>query len=213
MRGRWMWSLVVVAAAGVAGCAPAAEQPGDTIEAYVRAVKARDAEAIWALMDEDARLGLDEDAFEAFIEAHYDSILEQAQALEERADGAQATIEAEVPVASSRSAQLTWREGAWYMAQPVPTGQRQDTPRDVLNAFIAALQERSLDDMLALLSQNRRGAVVGEFDVLREQIAAGLDGELVTRGDRAVLKLDNGDRIVLIREEGKWHIEGFERGE
>lgn len=194
-------------------CAQTAAPPQSVIERYTEAVSAHDHGVVWELLDEDARLGLDEEEFAAFFEANYDLIREQADALSKGGQDVDAHIDAQVDLADHRVASLTWQDDRWFLTEAVPTGSGQQTPRDTLAAFVIALDGKDLDSLLTLMSHNRRGALVGEFKALRQGIVSSLDGGLVTRGDRAVLKLDNGDKVVLVREEGQWRIEGFERAQ
>lgn len=197
----------------LAACAQTASPPQSVIERYASAVADHDHDAVWELLDEDARMGMDEDEFEAFFEANHALIQEQADALVRGSRDVDVQIDALVELGDHRTASLTWQQDQWFLTEAVPTGTGQQTPRDTLAAFIAALDSKDLDNMLTLLSRNRRGALVGEFRALRQSIVASIDGGLVTRGDRAVLKLDNGDKVILVREEGEWRIEGFERAQ
>lgn len=205
-------ALCVVCCVVCVGCASGAPHPRDAVEAYLAAVEARDASAVYAMLDESARMDMNAEAFERYFDEHYDDILVQSKALAARvASQEQALeVEAQVPVAGS-VAPVTWAEGRWYLAGESPTGAALETPRDTLEALLRALTTRDLERVMGLLSQEQRTVYVQEMDALRGSLVESLDNNLITNGDTAVLPLDNGDKILLVREAGVWKIQGYEQ--
>ncbi len=208
------WGVMFIVAVGLWGCASdRTPHPTGAIEAYKAAVEDRDAAEVWGLLDESARMGLDEDGFAAYFEQHYDAIRDQSRRLARRVevDGA-LQIEAQVPVAGS-VAPVVWVEGGWFLGRESPTRSSQDTPRDTLEALLRALAARDLEGAMTLLSHERRTVYIQEMDALASGLGGSIDNAIVTDGDSAVLPLDNGDRVLLIREDGVWKLQGYEQAE
>ncbi len=212
---RWMKVLVgAVMAAALVGCASGAPHPLDTIEAYRQAVEDKDAKAVYKMLDESARMGMDEEAFAEYFKLHYSDIRAQAKVLEKRAskdDGLK--IEAQVPVAGS-VAPVVWQDEQWFLARETPTRASQDTPRDTLEALLRALDARDLESVMGLLSLQQRTVYVQEMDVMRDSLEQGLGQHaIITNGDTAILPLANGDKIILVREGGAWKLQGYEQSQ
>ncbi len=209
-RAPHLIALLALAAA-LAGCAAHAPPPQETVNAWIDAVQRDDPEAAWDLLDEGARQGMTRASFDAFFKKHRGDLLARANQLQARADQATARVEAQLPLDPQHTLALRHSDAGWRLASVDPDGLQQHTPRDTLASFVGALDARDLDTLLALMSEERRVGLLGELDDLREQIARHLDQDLVTRGDRAVLQLDGGDRLLLVRRDGRWHIESLER--
>lgn len=210
-RRRPLLASLALAAVAVSGCAAHAPPPQQTVEAWIDAVQREDAEAAWDLLDDSARQGMTRDSFDAFFKKHHAELVVRANQLQARADQATARVEAQLPLDPQHTLALRHSDAGWRLASVDPDGLQQHTPRDTLASFVGALDARDLDTLLALMSEERRVGLLGELDLLREQIARHLDQDLVTRGDRAVLQLDGGDRLLLVRRDGRWHIESLER--
>lgn len=210
VMGAVLTTAVLVLAAG---CGERVLHPADTIEAYRSAVDARDAGAVYAMLDESARMGMDEEAFEEHFEAHYDAIRAQARRMARAASQEGALrVEAEVQI-SGGIAPVVWADGDWALARETPTRSSQDTPRDTLLALLQALDARDLEGLVALLSHERRTVYIQELDVLRDGLKDGLGNAVITTGDTAVLPLNNGDKVLLVREDGVWRVQGYEQAE
>lgn len=208
---RWLSAPLLAAALLGAGCATTAPPPEVAVTAWAEAVQRRDADAAWDLLDEEARQGMTRESFEVLFEHHHPALLQQAELLLTRAEEVTPRITAEVPLPSQRAVTLQWSDAQWRLASTTPAGLQQDTPRAALASFAAALDRRDLDALITLMSEERRVALVGEFSLLRQQIEAHLDRDLVVRGDRAVLKLSTGDRVLLVRKDGQWRVDGLEK--
>ena len=204
--------LACLATLGVGCGAERAESPVASIEAYHRAVADRDSDTVYALLDDDARLGMDPETFSVWFHKNHGVVLEQAQDLLTRAREGDVQVRATVDVAQGQTADTTWVDGRWYLASQAPARGAQETPRATLAAFRRALQAKDLADVLRLLSAERRAEYLSELDVLAGALGTGLDNAIVTNGDTAVLPLDNGDKVVLVREDGVWKVHGYEQG-
>ena len=211
-KNRIMSAAVVSFLCLLLGCAQRAPEPQDTLEAYRDAVLDGDASAVYALLDESARMGMDEEAFADYFRENSAAISDQSAALIERASAGGLDVEAQVPV-EGFVAPVVFFEGRWFLAREEPTRSRQDTPRDTLDALFRMLSSRDLEGVVGLLSDERRTVYVQELDVLRDILSQSIDNVIVTDGDAAVLPLENGDRVLLVREDGVWKLQGYEQSE
>jgi hypothetical protein len=207
-------TLLLALTAATAACTTTrAAHPADTVKAYHRAVHDRDSDAVYALLDEDGRLGMDPETFARYFESHYDGIVVQAdQLLAGAGDGDDIEVHAAVPLEAGQEAELVWRRDSWWLAQTAPTRGAQASPQQTLDAFRSALAGRNLDATLALLSTERRGAYLAELDLFRKSMERTDGEEIVTNGDTAIVALDGGDKLILVREDGVWRVHGWEAG-
>jgi hypothetical protein len=173
-------------------------------------VERQDAEAVYALLDEEARMGMDREAFAAWFARHQEAIQEQARELAARAGEDRFQIDAVVPVSSGQEAQAGWFAGGWYLTREAPARAAQGTPREALEALLAALREEDAQALLRLMSAARRAEFLREMELVGVHLEESLEGAIITQGDSAELLLKNGDRVRLAREDGLWKISGYE---
>lgn len=203
--------ICLLLALGLGACSTQrVSHPVDAVDAYCRAVEREDADAVYAMLDEEARMGMDREAFEAWFARHHESILEQAQELKAQARAEAFEVEAAVPVRGGQEARVGWFDGGWYLTQEVPARSAQSTPRETLEALQQAIEEEDLEELLRLLSADLRGQYLRELQALGSRTRDSQDKAIVAHGDQADILLDNGDRILLVREEGVWKISGYE---
>ena len=189
------------------------DHPSEALTTYSEAVRAKDSDAVYGMLDESTRMGLDAGDFASYFERNYDEILEEAEALDARNEEDAVQVEAELPVGYGRTAKMTYSDGRWRLADKQPMAYGQQTPRDAVVAFVTALDESNFHSVLALLSTDRRSIYVGELVALRKTIEQGLESGIVTRGNRAILALDGGGRIILVREGDAWKIREFQQNQ
>lgn len=200
-------------ALGLGACSTTrAEHPVDAVKAYHQAVQDRDPDAVYALLDEDGRLGMDPETFARYFERNYDGIAHQAdQLLAGAADGDDIDVKARVPLPAGEEAELVWQRGSWWLASTTPSRGAQASPQQTLDAFRSALAGRNLDATLGLLSTERRSAYLAELELFRKSLE-GEDAEIVTNGNTAIVALTGGDKLILVREDGVWRVHGWEQG-
>ncbi len=186
------------------------EHPMEAVTAYCRAVDKRAGQEVYELLDEDARMGMDRDAFLAWFERNYESIKEQSDELSRKAHKKDMDVKASVPVVSDKDAQVVWREGGWFLAEQAPTRSTWSSPRETLAALREALHEQDLEELMRLLSQERREAFLRELTVLEDKLQDSDAEAIVAHGDSADLILENGDRLRLVREGGLWKVQAYE---
>ncbi len=205
-------TLLALVVALSAGCTTMrAAHPKDTVQAYHRAVQDRDSDAVYALLDEDGRMGMDPETFARYFDANYDGIMIQAdQLLRGVADGDTLEVSAAVPLPAGEKAELVWKRDSWWLAQTAPTRGAQASPQQTLDAFRSALAGRNLDATLALLSSERRNAYLAELELFRKSMERADGEEIVTNGDTAIVAMEGGDKLILVREDGVWRVHGWE---
>lgn len=202
---------LLAAALFATACTATADRPADTVAAYAEAVRTGDADAAYDLLDDTARGEMSREAFHAFFETHRAALVQDAAKVGSIAAETPMAITGEVPVSGRAEASVAYIDGQWLIDDPSPAARHQATPRDALVAFAAALDESNFAEVLPLLSGRQRAAYGSELQTLRESITRAIDKNIVTDGNRAVLALDGGDKIILIREDGEWRIQEFQQ--
>lgn len=206
--------FILAVAMTAAGCATTrADHPKDAIRSYHQAVEDRDADAVYALLDDEGRRGMDPETFARYFEENYDAISLQADQLLAGSERDQELrVHAKVPLPAGEQAELVWRSDNWWLAQTAPTRGAQASPQQTLDAFRSALAGRNLDATLALLSTERRSAYLAELELFRKSLEGAEGEEIVTNGDTAIIALSGGNKLILVREDGVWRVHGWEAG-
>jgi hypothetical protein len=154
---------------------------------------------------------MDPETFAQHFDGKYDAILRQARELRARMDAPDPLeIRALVPTGPGELAELHWREGAWWLARTAPVRGAQESPQQTLDAFRAAIDSRNLDAALALLSSETRARYLAELDAIGAALAEG-EASVIASGDVAVVLLQNGDQLHLVREDGVWRVERIQQ--
>lgn len=199
-------SLALALGLVMAGCTAGVADPASTLDEYVDAVRGKDGDTVYELLDESTRRGMSREEFNVYLEEHYDSVLDEAETMNTALTAGPVKVVAELPVGAARTATLTYADGRWAMADDQLVTASQKTPYQAVAAFIAALDESNFEVILGVLGTDRRAEVVGEIVALRQAVAQGLRDGIVIRGDRAILSLDGGSRLILGREAGAWKV-------
>lgn len=192
----------------LAGCAAggaAVARPEATVEAYVRAVRAGDAQAAYALLDEATRSTLTPEDLARLMEENREELQEQGEELERRL-GRGVEARAEVALPSGEEAVLVLEDGRWQLDGDVLGSPTLRTPRDAVMALRRSLMRRSLPGVVRVLARQPRAELEAEIERVLEETADELDLEYEVRGNTARVRTTGGREIQLIREAGEWRI-------
>lgn len=207
----WIAAAALCAVAfGAVGCGATATTrttplPSATLAAWSRAVASRDARAAWALLDDDARGGLDEARFAALFVENRAELEGQAQAIAARAREP-VVAQARVVLVDGEVVVLVLEDGAWRIDGGVLSAPGLRTPEDAVASLRRALQRRSLPGVLRVLARTTRGDVEAELTRLLDATEDPADLEIEVQGDNAVVRLTGGAHIQLVRESGEWRV-------
>ena len=209
VRAAWL----AVAAAAIAACAQAGagEQTSAAvvIEAYLDAVAADDPRAAYELLSERER---EMTSYGEFERAWRESPAERqraARALRERAEDVEER--AVVTLGDGEPVHLSRRGADWRLDAP-PTNRRlAPTPADAVARFADAIAERSVSDVLRILTDERRDTLAGRIESLDAGLNRHRDAPLERLSeDRAALEWhDDGARyrIILRRQGDEWRVD------
>lgn len=211
MERMFVGSLILIAILGLESCASSGvEHPQSAVSAYCDAVRAKDAAAVYALLDEDARLGMQWPEFALWFDKNHALILEQAEELAQSQDASSVQVKGSVPLTGGIQAEVTWHNGKWLLAREVPTHTSWGSPAEAIEAFQGSLRAQDLEGVMRMLSEERRAAYLREMDLLDLMLAEKKGQSLVVRSNTAVLHLANGDKIFLVKERGSWKIHDYQ---
>lgn len=209
----WIATAFVLCAAGLGatGCAAAsttahvAPVPNVALAAWSRAVAAHDVDAAWALLDDDARGGLDRVRFRALFAENRAELEAQARAMSARS-AEPLTAQARLVLVDGEVVVLVLEGGAWRIDGGVLDAPGLRTPEDAVAALRRALQRRSLPGVLRVLARTTRGDVEAELARLLDATSDPADLEVEVQGDSADVRLTGGAHIRLVREAGEWRV-------
>lgn len=188
------------------GAGPRVEGPSGTVRAYAAALSRADADAAWALLDEDARRGRAAAEHAALMAQNADELATQAEALERAAGTEAVEARARVPLRSGETIVLVLEDGQWRIDGGVLDAAGLGTPLDAVAAFRRALMRRDLDGVERVLSRQTRAEWEEEVRRLVESTADLDDLEVEIQGNRARVRTTGGGSIELVRESGEWRV-------
>lgn len=179
--------------------------PSETLDSYVAAVRNRDGDRAYALLDDETRAALPRSRFDELMEQNRAELIEQADRIREAgADGVVAT--ARLPLRNGQSVELVLEEGQWSIEGTFLGAPVLRTPRDAVLALRAALSRRSLRGLERVLARQPRAEIEADIEALLEDTADQLDLSIEIRGDRARVRTTSGRELVLVREAGEWRV-------
>lgn len=211
MERRWHVPARLLCAAWlcvVGGCARGeaarVTDPAQSVAALRTALEHDDADAVYALLDPELRASLDRASFERLWRETPTERRELFEALRDT-DG-QLRARASVAFDSGEEVGLVLDDGQWRIAGGVLDAAALQTPEDALRALHLALERRSLDGLLRVLSAERRATWQAAFEATLEATADSADLQVEVRGDTAEVRTTGGGVILLVREAGEWHV-------
>lgn len=197
--------IAMLAFAGCGGAGARVEPPATAVTEYVGAVRAGDAEAAYALLDEQTRAEVPFDEFRALMRHNRAELADQAEELEQlAAQGVRAR--ARVPLETGETVALVLEEGRWVIDGGVLDAPALRTPRDAILSLRRALRRRSLRGMERVLARQPRAEIEAEIERLLEETADEQDLRIEVQGNRARVVTTSGREITLVREAGEWRV-------
>lgn len=189
-------------------CVDHVPDPHSARDAYVKAIKRRDVDALYALGSERSHRAISREQFRATAERNWKELDARALAF----SNAQTVVEAKVEnrYDDGESAFLTYDGTRFYVAAAgaIPGGAL--SPSQALADFRRSLARRNFDAMIRVLSPDTRARVERDLETLVSGLTQpdSLPAEVV--GDIANVEVPGGHRVRLRRDRGYWFVEEFE---
>ena len=182
--------------------------PRSAASAYAEAAARGDAEAIYAMLDNESRRSMTIDDVRKMISLERAELADQSKAI--RSPQADVKAMARVKFADGEDAVLEVKDGKYFVASAdaLPTGAR--TPAQVLEKLRRVLARRSYAGLMRVLTDNARSAMENDLRSLVQGLenAEGLDVQQT--GDTAVVNIPGGHLVKLRREGGTWRVEDID---
>lgn len=202
MRG--LLTALLVLAIGCAG-ASAVTPPQATVDRYLKAIDAGNADAAYALLSEQRRNEIDLAQFKARFTDTRAELTERAAQL--RDTGQRAQAEATVELQNGETVRLVLERGQWRIAAGLLDATSLRTPVDAVRTLRQVLLRRDLAGLLSLLTRDERTSWEAALGRIIESTADPLDWETDIRGDEATVRTTGGGVILLRRESGRWRVQ------
>ncbi len=213
-------ALAAALAFAVIGCGGAVHEkttagtPAPQLHAWADAVKHDDPRGAYALLSPDQQKKTAYAEFERRWKETKPERDAQAAALESGLNDAPSLGErATVKLSDTKTTTLVHERGEWHMETPLLGATRASSPQDALKLFAAALEDRSLDGALRLLTSTRRDGLNELLTLFITGVKTHAGGEMVVTGDRATMQWNDGKRrwkITLRQEGGEWKIDDID---
>lgn len=210
-------ALAAVLLLGCVGRAsPAVDTPASAgVRQYIAALQSDDPRDAYAMLAAEVRAEL---SYDEFARAWADTGVEreaQARELEEALRGEpEIPASAAIELADGKTIHLVHEDRRWRLVSAIVSRSHAARPHDAVESFAAALADRSVDDLLAVLTTRRRDGVRRQLDAFVDSLQAHLasaDHEIYLVGDdRAELEWGSNGvsyKLVLRREEGEWRVD------
>ena len=210
----------VLALAPLAGCG--ASSPQRTLEGYAGAIAERDATQAYQSLSPELRETLPIEEFTLRFEQRYmDDHATASKALLQIADQP-AFVDAMLPYSEFDTLQMSLTPEGWQIENGVFNFYAQRTPRETLNSFIRAIEQRKYAVLLGFLSEeiaeySDRESIQKQFEEnpaqtqeLLSRLKQNLANEIEQRGNRASMFYSNQKSVDFIKENGSWKIEDLD---
>jgi hypothetical protein len=171
----------------------------------VEAVRSGDADAAYALLDDETRAAVTLPDFRRLMTENQAELAEQVDELSRRADRGIEAI-AQVPLDDGESVALVLENGRYRLDGDVVGSATLRTPRDAVLALRRALRRRSLSGVARVLARQPRAELEAEIERVLEETADELDLQYEVRGNVAHVRTTGGREIHLVREAGEWRV-------
>lgn len=179
--------------------------PQPTVDRYLKAIDAGDADATYALLSAERRAHVSEAQFRARFDDTRTEINERTERI--RSTGTRAEAEATVELDNGDSVKLVLEGGQWRIAAGLLDASALRTPVDAVQTLRRVLLRRDLAGLLSLLTREERANWEATFGRIIESTADPLDWETQIQGDEASVRTTGGDVIILRREAGRWRVQ------
>jgi hypothetical protein len=191
----------------VAGCGAAATpvRPDETLARYVAAVDTGDSDAAYDLLSAAQRAAVSRQEFAAAFRANRAELRAQARALRRLAPR-DVPVTSEVAYADGESATVALEGAEWRIAGGVADAHSLRSPRETLRSLRRALERRSFDSVMRILSRRSRSQIDDELRRLVDGLSAAEHLDVAVDGDHARVEYAPGHGIDLVREDGEWRV-------
>jgi hypothetical protein len=206
--------LVLCLLAGCARGGASTDAPArDLVQRYSSALAANDPRAAYALLADAVKKSVPYEEFERRWRDREVERKRQAGSLKGLLDeGAQSGERGRLTTSDGRSTELVRETGGWRLEAPLLSSSRAATPEEVLRQLSGAVEERSIDAILATLTNARRERLTELLGAFAAGLRVHAGDTVDVSGDRATLTWSDGTRrfrVVLRREEGAWRVDDF----
>ncbi len=194
-----------------AGCARGASipDPRGAAEAYAAAADRGDSDAIYGMLTERSRATTSKAEVQASVGSARAELRDQAAEIRKAAPSIVAV--ARVRFDDGSEASLSYEEGRFRVASAGVLPGGGSTPEEALAALRETLQRRSYPALIRVLTPEVRASVEAQLRGLVEALADPSAAQLPsTSGDELDVKLKDGHRVKLRRENKIWYVENFE---
>jgi hypothetical protein len=195
---------------GALGCTSAASIPDPKVaaEEYAGAAERGDADALWGMLSKRSRATMSKAEVDKIVHDAKLELVDQAKAVRAAAGGIIAV--ARLRFEDGSEASLTLKDGKFWVAT---TGMLSggSTPEEALAGLRDTLKRRSYPALLRLLTPALRAAVEAQLKGLVEALENPSALQIPPgAGEEVEVKLSNGHKVKLRREQGTWYVENFE---
>jgi predicted nucleic acid-binding Zn-ribbon protein len=183
--------------------------PRAAADAYADAASRGDADAIYDMLDEDARRALTREDVRKLVADQRKELADQAKAI--RSTEARVQASARIRFADGEDAVLDLSENGHFLvasADALPAGAR--TPTQALDQLRRVLARRSYAGLLRVLSTPTRSAMENDLRSLVEGLENPEELDVQQSGETATVRVPGGHLILLRREGGTWRIDDID---
>lgn len=198
--------LSILAVLTISGCASATRvgHPDHVLQRYVEALESSPAEA-YELLSRSQRHRLTPEEFQQASQEYSDEV--QAQVRQLRLQLAEPIpVHAEVRLSSGEVVTLVLEGGHWRIADGASGAVALASPLQTVRALRRALQRRSYQSLLRVLSREARSQVEDELTRITEGLDNEEDLRIEVTGNRARVVYDDNHFVELVREDGLWVV-------
>jgi hypothetical protein len=202
-------ALLMSLSAGACARQGTVPDPKDAAEAYASAAEKGDADAIWSMLSTRSRATTSKNEVDQSVKGSRAELADQAKDI--RKNDGTITAVARLRYEDGSEAALVLEDGKFSVASAGMLPGGGSTAQEALSALRDVLKRRSYPALLRLLSPELRAQVEAQ---LRGLVEALDDPSAIAippgSGDDVEIKLSNGHRVRLRREQGTWYVENFE---
>ena len=206
------WLAIAIPVFTCVACATStADGPKQMVERYIAAINRDDPQAAYALLGEQVQRQITAAEFAARWKQVKPELRRQASQLGSSAERPM-EIGATVTYRGGTRARLRFADGQWRIDGGISVSFQTATPLEALRTFIRAVERRSYDAVLKLLSRSVRQSIERDINDRLAKLKRwlGRDGEVEITGDRARVRYDARYKIELVNEDGQWKILDFD---
>lgn len=183
--------------------------PRAAANAYADAASRGDADAIYDMLDDDARRALTREDVRKLVADQRKELADQAKAI--RSTESRVRASARIRFADGEDAVLDLSESGHFLvasADALPAGAR--TPAQALDQLRHVLARRSYAGLVRVLSTPTRSAMENDLRSLVEGLENPEELDVQQSGETATVRVPGGHLILLRREGGTWRIDDID---